>query len=215
MNRFASSVLVVLMLAACGGGGSGGTGGGSNGGGTGTGGSNGGGSNGGGTGTGGSNGGGSNGGGANGGGTGTGGGALANVPDPGTGTQINVDWTDVEPNDTPGQATPLGVATGDIYMWVGGNNAGGSNTADYFVFKSASGPDAGQFSFDMCYSTPITGMNANLWKVSGGMQQQPAVATWMGNTSCVTDMGAPVSLLPNTVYLFGVTISGGSGTYSA
>jgi hypothetical protein len=146
---------------------------------------------------------------------GGGGGAMAMVPDPGTSDQVDQDWTNVEPNNTPAQATPLGVAMGDIWTWVGSNSAGGSNTSDYFVFKSAAGPDAGTLHFDMCFGPPITSMTANLWKVSGGVQQQPALATWNSSGGCVTDTGAELPLSPSTVYLVGLTIAGDAGTYSA
>jgi hypothetical protein len=155
-----------------------------------------------------------------GGSSGTGGGAgggstMAMVPDPGTSDQVDQDWTNVEPNNTPAQATPLGVAMGDIWTWVSSNTAGGSNTSDYFVFKSAAGPDAGTLHFDMCFGAPITSMTASLWKVSGGVQQQPALATWNSTGGCVTDNGAELPLSPSTVYLVGLTITGDAGTYSA
>jgi hypothetical protein len=158
----------------------------------------------------------SNGGGtsANGGGSGAMGGGgtmMATVPDPGTSNKVDNEWADVEPNDTPSQATPLGTAGGDIYTWVSNNAAGGSNSQDYFVFKSGPGPDAGSLSFDMCWQAPITNMNASLWKVSGGVQQQPAIASWTGSGTCVTDMAMTAPLAPSTVYLFGLTITGGDG----
>jgi hypothetical protein len=136
------------------------------------------------------------------------------IPDPGTGNQVDNDFTDKEPNDTPQQATPLGVAsTGNINVWVGGNTIGGSNTADYFVFKS--GSTAGQFTFDICFSAPTTAMTATLWKVSGGMQQMPPVGTWMSSSTCVTNMTMPASLEASTDYLLGLTATGGSSMYSA
>jgi hypothetical protein len=146
-------------------------------------------------------------------GTGGGGTSMAMIPDPGTGDAVDQDWTNVEPNDTPAQATPLGVAMGDIWTWVSSNNAGGSDTSDYFVFKSA--PDGGTLHFDVCFGAPITSMTANLWKVSGGVQVQPAVATWNSTGGCVTDTGAELMLLPSTEYLVGLTIAGDAGTYSA
>src|SRR5689334_14060976 len=57
--------------------------------------------------------------GSNSGGTGTGtgtgtGGDTGPVPDPGT--AMGADWTDVEPNDQPSQAVPVGIVTGSIWM---------------------------------------------------------------------------------------------------
>ena len=74
--------------------------------------------------------------------------------DPGDSDQVDVGFVDVEPNNTPDEATPLGVASGpDVTVWVGDNEIGGSgNPADYFVFRTSSQP--GLFQFDMCYTPP-------------------------------------------------------------
>jgi len=164
-------------------------------------------------------GGGSNGGGGSGGGamgTGGAGGMMAGgIPDPGTSDQVDQDFTNVEPNDTPQQATPLGVAmSGSVAVWVGGNTIGGSdNPADYFVFKS--GPAPGAFSFDVCFGPPITDMTATLWKVVGGAQQTPPIGTWASSGTCVTNSGMGAPLEASTDYLFGLTANGGVGTYGA
>ena len=144
-----------------------------------------------------------------------GGGVMSNgIPAAGTNDQVDCDFLDVEPNNTPQQATPLGTAmSGDIAVWVNGNNIGGSNTADYFVFETA--PEAGTFSFDICFAAPVTGMTATLWKVEGGAEQTPPVGTWNSAMGCVTDMAMAAPLEASTEYLFGLTATGGAGSYAA
>jgi hypothetical protein len=139
------------------------------------------------------------------------------VPDPGTGDQVNVAWLNVEPNDTPQQATPLGISQiAQVNPWVVGNQIGGTeNSANYFVFQSA--PTLGEFESNMCFSFPITGMTASLWMVIGGVQQCAPIGTWTVSNSCQVSYSAPLE--PSTVYLFGVfatgTADGGVGTYTA
>jgi hypothetical protein len=135
------------------------------------------------------------------------------IPDPGVGNQVDIAFVDLEPNDTPEQATPLGVSQlADLYPWVTGNKIGGArDAADYFVFQSAS--TAGEFEFDMCFMTPITGMTASLWKVVCGVQQTPPIGTWTITTTCTTNFAVPLEA--STVYLFGVFATGGAGTYTA
>jgi hypothetical protein len=148
--------------------------------------------------------------------TGTGGMTMAGgIPDPGTSDQVDQDFTDVEPNDTPSQATPLGVAAaGDVNVWVNGNSIGGSsNTDDYFVFKSAA--TAGAFTFNICFTAPTTGMTATLWKVEDAAAQMPPVGTWTSSSTCVTGPPAGAPLVASTVYLFGLSATGGAGTYAA
>ena len=154
------------------------------------------------------------------GGGGGGGGDMAMgamVPDPGAGSAVDQDFTSMEPNDTPAQATPLGVAKGpDITVWVGGNKTGGGDTVDYFVFKS--GPSAGQFSLGMggmCWMGAVTNLTATLWKVANGQQVMPSIHQWTGNGTCVKSMPGDAPVEANTVYLLGVTASGGAGTYAA
>jgi len=133
--------------------------------------------------------------------------------DPGTGNQVNVDFVDVEPNNTPEQATPLGVAnSSDLVIWLAGDEIGGEDDpADYFVFRSASA--SGELQFNMCYAPPITGMTATLWKVVDAKQQMPPIQSWTISTTCETSFSAPLEA--STVYLFGVEATGGPGLYTA
>ncbi len=133
--------------------------------------------------------------------------------DPGGGNQVDVAFNDQEPNDTPEQATPLGVSSmADVTVWVGENAVGGpENPADYFVFESSGSP--GTFAFNMCFTPAITGLTASLWKVVDEKQQTPPIATWTLSSNCDTSESAPMDA--NTVYLFGVLATGGAGFYTA
>lgn len=142
------------------------------------------------------------------------GGCQGCVPDPGTSDAVDQNWGDTEPNDTPAQATPLGTAlNGSIAAWVNGNTIGGSDSTDYFVFRSAS--TSGTLSFDFCFSAPITAMSGTLWTVVGGTPQLPPVGTWTSTGTCLTNMTATTPLQANTVYLMELTATGGAGTYGA
>jgi hypothetical protein len=138
------------------------------------------------------------------------------IPDPGAGNMVDSNFGDVEPNDTPAQATPLGTsAQSMLYLWVSNNTGGGTDTADYYVFKT--GPTAGTFSLGfsgLCWSGGITGIDATLWKVAGGQQVLPPVDTWMSTTSCTPPSTTP-NVEANTVYLLGLDIHGGAGMYFA
>ncbi len=140
---------------------------------------------------------------------------ASGIPAAGSVDNVDNNFGDVAPNQTPQQATPLGPAMGpDVNVWVNGNNIGAAgDTADYFVFQSSA--TAGQFTFDICFGAPITGMTASLWKVLNGTQQEPAVGTWTASTTCVTTGMTPAPLAANTEYLFGLTAQGGAGMYSA
>jgi len=100
----------------------------------------------------------------------------AAVADPGPGGAIDNNLDDVEPNDSPAMATPLGTAAGlSIYTWVNGDSSGGTDAADYFVFRS--GPTAGEFtlgSSGLCFGPPLQTLRATLWKVAGGAGQYAA-----------------------------------------
>jgi hypothetical protein len=135
------------------------------------------------------------------------------IPDPGPGNEVDFDFTSVPPNDTPDQATPLGTATtADVTVWIVGNDIGGSaNPANYFVFRS--GPAAGQFAFDGCFGPPITSLTAELSQVVDAQQKLPPLATWTSTPDgCLSNATAPIEAA--TVYLFGLTATGGAGSYA-
>ena len=136
----------------------------------------------------------------------------AGVLNPGPGNQVDIAFVNDAQNDTPDRATPLGTSTtNDVTVWGGENNIGGSTSANYFVFRS--GPGAGQFAFDGCFTAPVTSMTAALWKVVDQKQVEPALATWAtGSDDCFASSSAPIE--GSTVYLFGLTATGGAGSYS-
>jgi hypothetical protein len=146
------------------------------------------------------------------------GGAQGAIPDPGSGDEFDNNVGDVEPNDTPEQATPLGTAAGpDLYTWVNGNSIGGTDTADYFVFQS--GPMPGEFvlgSSGLCWGPPLTSLTATLWKVENAQQVMPPIHTWTNSVNnCLMSMMGDAPVEANTVYLLGVFGMGGVGTYGA
>jgi hypothetical protein len=59
----------------------------------------------------------------------------------------------------------------------------------------------------------VSGMTASLWRVTGGVQETPPVATWTITNTCNDNFTAPLD--PSTEYLFGVLAKGGSGSYTA
>lgn len=149
-------------------------------------------------------------------GTGAGGMMMAGaIPDPGPGNQVDQDFTEMEPNDTPETATPLGTAMmGSVNVWVTSNQLGGAaDAADYFVFKS--GPAAGTMTLNICFSAPITDMTATLWKVVNAKAELPPIGTWTSVATCIQGppMGAPLEA--DSTYLFELTAKGGVATYNA
>ena len=149
-------------------------------------------------------------------GTGAGGTMMAGaIPDPGPGNKVDQDFTDMEPNDTPETATPLGTTmTGSVNVWVTSNTLGGaSDAADYFVFKS--GPAAGTMTLNICFSAPITAMTATLWKVVNAKAELPPIGTWTSVATCIQGppMGAPLEA--DSTYLFELTAKGEVAAYSA
>jgi len=139
---------------------------------------------------------------------------MSGIPGPGPGANVDNEFANVEPNNTPQQATPLGTsALNGINVWVTNNMTSTTDATDYFVFQSS--PMGGPFTFNICFNAPVTSMTATLWKVVGGVAQTPPLMTWNSSATCVTNMGSAVTMTASTEYLFGLTSSGGAGTYSA
>lgn len=150
-------------------------------------------------------------------GTGTGGTMMmaGSIPAAGPGNQVDQDFTEVEPNDTPETATPLGAAmNAGVNVWVTSNKLGGAtDAADYFVFES--GPAAGALTLNICFSAPITEMTATLWKVVDKAAQMPAIGTWTSTGTCVQGPAMGVPMDASTEYLLGLTAKGDASTYNA
>jgi hypothetical protein len=142
--------------------------------------------------------------------------STGGIPDPGATHMVDSNFGDVEPNDAPATATPLGVSQqAMMYFWVNNNSGGGTDTSEFYVFKT--GATAGTFSLGfsgICWSGAITGIDATLWKVSAGQQVMPAVQTWPSTASCTPPTVSP-AVEANTEYLLGLDIHGGAGTYFA
>jgi hypothetical protein len=138
------------------------------------------------------------------------------IPPAGTNDQVDCDFLDIEPNNTPQEATPLGTSMGNINVWVNGNDIGGpGNTADYLVFNTPAQSVA--FTFNICIS-PSVPFGATLWAVVDGAEQLPPLGSWNGSAGCVSNTsppGATTPLAANTEYLFGLTATGGAGNYGA
>jgi len=134
------------------------------------------------------------------------------VPNPGPGDQVDIAFNNTPSNGTPDQATALGTSTMDgVTVWIGENTIGGAgNESNYFVFRA--GTEGGPFAFDGCFGSPITSMTGSFWEVVEAKQVTPPVATWSATAGCFSN--ATAMMEPNTVYLFGLTATGGPGTYS-
>jgi len=139
--------------------------------------------------------------------------AVALVPDPGSGA-IPFSWPDTEPNDTPEQAVPLGtsVSNGEA-TWFDGTaesgSLGGSDTADYFVFRSSS--QGGVFHAGPCWdgtSAPNL-MDFYVYQVVGGHVGTMVGSAVTSDASCENiDASADVTMQPDTVYLVELRMPG-------
>jgi hypothetical protein len=138
--------------------------------------------------------------------------AAGTIPDPGNGNPNGTfPWPDTEPNNTPDKAVAVGTATVTetiIRPWFdsGPDAIGGTDTADYWVFRSS--PSGGTFSFDMSWSSNTNLADAALYKVVAGVQQMPAVKIWDSTSTSgeSATMGVnEATLEASTVYLFEIT----------
>jgi hypothetical protein len=139
------------------------------------------------------------------------------VPDPGNGALVT-DWLDTEPNDTQATAVPLGTATADVYTWMGfvadpPSQIGGSDTADFYVFRS--GPAASIFHSQVCWSSGTNLIDFKLSKVVGGQPVSPPLASFTSADTACENPPADTPLEPNTVYLVELDAVAGEGPYSS
>ena len=144
-------------------------------------------------------------------------GTMGGIPGAGTGDGVdNAFDNTTAANGTPQTALPLGVTTSTmgLNVWVDMNTIDGG-ASNYFVFGNGSA--AQSFTFDICFQAPTTAMTATLWKVDAGQMVTPPVGTWQSASGCVTTMSpsTPAMLAANAEYLFGLTATGGTGTYAA
>jgi hypothetical protein len=153
---------------------------------------------------------------------GTGGAMAGLIPDPGT--EMNGEWVDTEPNDTPAQAVPMGTLTGPI--WAGFTEPytaiNPEDDVDYFVFKT--GPDVSNVYMSLCWSFSGNLLDMNLYEVVAQTQGALVKSSASTATGCETlvDIGqGATDLQPNTTYLLevagapGLALAGDPGLYSA
>ena len=105
----------------------------------------------------------------------------------GTSDAVDDNFGDVEPNNTPSQATPLGTAARQR-LYVGfGNTIGGTDTADYFVFEAAR-PE-GMFTLGasgLCYTGSDHQLDRDAVEGRGGTRDSTPVGSWTSATGCAT-----------------------------
>ena len=146
------------------------------------------------------------------------------IPDPGT--ETNAEFTNSEPNDTPAQATPVGILTGPI--WAGfvmpyamiDNNT----DSDFFVFKTGNQASLANLYIMICWSGAIDLLDLYLYAVDNNQQGAEVKTAATTDTSCETliNFGEGTTLLAaETTYLLeiragqGLDLGGHNGTYSA
>jgi hypothetical protein len=104
------------------------------------------------------------------------------VPDPGQGS-TGGEWTDVEPNNTPGTATPVGPVQGA--PWLGFTQPYtqiNSNTdVDYYSFKTTTSLD---FDISFCWSAPVDLLDLSLYAVVNSQKGPLLKAAATNSTSC-------------------------------
>ncbi|NUP11415.1 MAG: hypothetical protein HOW73_35670 [Polyangiaceae bacterium] len=144
------------------------------------------------------------------------------IPDPGP--QMDGEWVDVEPNDTPSQAVPMGTLTGPI--WAGFMEPytaiNPEDDVDYFVFKT--GGDVSGVYMALCWGFPGNLLDMNLYEVVDQHQGdlvKTAAATTDGCETLIDVGTGAADLTPNTTYLLevaaapGLVLGGDEGLYGA
>jgi hypothetical protein len=141
------------------------------------------------------------------------------IPDPGTGTMAFF-WPDTEPNDTPEQAVPLGIGSGQIGPYIGpqgtGSHLGGADVADYFVFRTSPAPGT-SFIASACWDPAL---NVNLldivlYQVIDGEPLVPVASSSNPDKTCDRLEPFSIPLAPDTEYLFALIHVEGEGQYEA
>jgi hypothetical protein len=137
------------------------------------------------------------------------------VPDPGSGA-IPFSWQDTEPNNTPAGAVALGTSTGaGEATWFDGTatsgTLGGSDTSDYFVFRSS--PQGGNFHAGPCWdgSAAPNLLDFYIYKVAGGQVGAMVGSSVTTDPACENVNGsADITMEPSTVYLLELRATAGS-----
>jgi hypothetical protein len=142
------------------------------------------------------------------------------IPNPGTGKMAFI-WPDTEPNDTPEQAVPLGIGSGQIGPYIGlpagaGSHLGGDDVADYFVFRTS--PDTGStFIARACWdpSLNVNLLDIALYKVVAGQPLIPVASSNSTDKTCDGLEPFNIPLEPDTTFLFALINVEGEGEYNA
>jgi hypothetical protein len=155
---------------------------------------------------------------------GAGGAAMGMIPDPGS--TVGGEWTDVEPNDKPSQAVPVGIVEGPIWMGFASPVTAMSSPADvdYFVFRTGADATLANVNIQTCWSFPGNLLDLNLYEVVQSQKGPLVKSATTTNTSCETVIGfgeGTMVLKADTIYLLeviagpGLDLAGDPGLYSA
>lgn len=149
---------------------------------------------------------------------------MANVPDPGM--AMNGEWTDVEPNDDPSHAVPVGILESSIWMGFADPLTAISSPSDvdYFVFRTGATATLANINMQICWSFAGNLLDMNLYDVVQNQKGMLIKAATSTNTTCETLImpGEGSALLKaDSVYLLevvaapGLNLAGDAGLYSA
>jgi hypothetical protein len=133
------------------------------------------------------------------------GGAM--VPDPGT--AVGGEWTDVEPNDTPEDAVPVGQV--QFAIWAGFappyTQIDNPTDVDYYVFRAPAQADLAGLNMQFCWGGAIDLLDLYLYEVVNMTQGALVRSAATTNTSCETIIApgdGPTYLTADAVYLLEV-----------
>jgi hypothetical protein len=132
---------------------------------------------------------------------------ASTLPEPGT--EDGGEWTDVEPNDTPGDATPVGVVNGPI--WAGFvepyTTIDSPTDVDFYVFRAPGAAELGNVNMQFCWGGGLDLLDLYLYEVMSMTQGALIQTANTTNTSCETIIpfgeGANI-LTADAVYLLEV-----------
>ena len=150
--------------------------------------------------------------------------STALIPNPGT--TMNGEWTDIEPNDRPDQATPVGIVTGPAWMgFVAPYTAiSPANDVDYFVMSTGAANTLDSIYLEACWSFNGNLLDMYMYEVNQGVQGTMVASSVTPDTSCEPLVAAATGstlLSADTVYLIeirgapGLNLGGDPGLYSA
>jgi hypothetical protein len=134
------------------------------------------------------------------------------IPDPGT-VEAG-EWTDQEPNDTPGQATPVGIMNGPV--WAGFvepyTTIQSVTDVDWFVFRTKDQASLVNDYVQFCWGGAVNLLDLYLYEVVDQHQGPLVRSAESTDTSCETIVGAgegDTILTADTTYLLEVRAAPG------